>query len=150
MTYEYLSALGQSSTRAAVAHTPSGGEPLLALLGPACRASLRQTPDTPELTEALAAHAGTLDPLWPALARHVARCATDADRDLLEHLARHPEEREPPLSWGLQYYVRGDLLLFEGEAYTSVTLDDLCAEAGIDPPPYLEPMPDEIDIDDVD
>jgi 3',5'-cyclic AMP phosphodiesterase CpdA len=148
VTYEYLSALGQSATRAAVAHARSEGEPLLALLGPACRASLQQAPDTPELTEALAAHDGTLDPLWPALARHIARCATDADRELLEHLARHPEEREPPLSWGLQYYVRGDVLFFEGEAYTSVTLDDLCAEAGIDPPPYLEPMPDEIDLDD--
>ena len=37
-----------------------------------------------------------------------------------------------------------------GEAYTSVTRDDLCAEAGIDPPPYLEPMPDEIVLDDAD
>lgn len=100
--YEYLSAMGQSSTRAAVAHAPSEGEPLLALLSPACRASLWQTPDSAELTAALAAHAGTLDPLWPALARHIARCATDEDRDLLEHLARHPDEREPPLSWGLQ------------------------------------------------
>jgi 3',5'-cyclic AMP phosphodiesterase CpdA len=150
VSYEYLSALGQSSTRATVAHTRSEGEPLLELFGPACRASLRQAPDTPELTAALAAHAGTLDPLWPALARHIARCATDEDRDLLEHLARHPDEREPPLSWGLQYYVRGDVLFFDGESYTSVTLDDLCAEAGIDPPPYLEPMPDEIDLDDAD
>jgi len=49
-----------------VAHAADDGEPLLALLGPACRASLRETPDSPELAAALEIHADTLDPPKPA------------------------------------------------------------------------------------
>jgi hypothetical protein len=62
---------------------------------------------------------------------------------LLEDLARHPEQREGPLSWGLRYYVRGDLV-FDDDSV--VTLDELCARAGLAPPPLLETMPDELDI----
>jgi len=83
------------------------------------------------------------DPPWPALARHVARIWTPKDRALLEDLARHPEKREPPLSWGLQHYVRGDLV-FDDDAV--VTLDELCAQAGLALLPLLEAMPDELDI----
>jgi hypothetical protein len=43
------------------------------------------------------------DPLWPALARHIIGESTDADRDPLETVARHPEAREIPLFWGLRY-----------------------------------------------
>jgi hypothetical protein len=39
--------------------------------------------------------------------------------------------------------VRGDLVL---EDDTVVTLDELCAQAGLAPPPLLEDMPDELDI----
>ena len=45
----------------------------------------------------------------------------------LEDLARHPEKRKPRLSWGLQHYVRGDLVFEDG---TVVMLDELCAQAG--------------------
>lgn len=83
------------------------------------------------------------DPLWPALARHIARMSTPEDRALLEDLVRHPEQRPAPLSWGLRHYVRGDLIFDDGSV---VTLDELCAQAGVAPLPVLETMPDELDI----
>jgi len=85
-----------------------------------------------------------MDPLWPALARHIARLSTPEDKALLEDLARHPEKREPPLSWGLKYLVRGDLVLEGGEV---VTLDELAREVGLEPLPYLEDMPQELEVD---
>jgi hypothetical protein len=69
--------------------------------------------------------------------------STAQDRMLLEDLACSPERREPPLSWGLQYYVRGDLM-FDDDSV--VTLDELCAQVGLEPPPLLEDMPDELNI----
>jgi 3',5'-cyclic AMP phosphodiesterase CpdA len=83
-----------------------------------------------------------LDPFWIAFARHIARISTAEDRALLEDLAAYPEKREPPLSWGLQYIVRGDVLLPDG---TEITLDELCAEAGVAPYQLLEEMPPEIE-----
>jgi hypothetical protein len=59
-------------------------------------------------------------------------------------LAKHPEKREPPLSWGLKYYLRGDLVLEDG---SEVTLDALCARLGLPPLPYLEDMPPELEVD---
>ncbi len=79
------------------------------------------------------------------MARHLARCASAADRALLEDLARHPEKREPPLSWGLQFIVRGDVLLDDG---SFVTLDELCDKADLPHLPYLEELPDEIELPD--
>jgi hypothetical protein len=61
--------------------------------------------------------------------------STNEDRALLADLAAHPELRQPPMSWGLQYIVRGDVLLDDG---TEVTLDGLCDEWGLDHLPYLE------------
>jgi hypothetical protein len=84
------------------------------------------------------------EPLWPALARHIAGWGTDEDRALLEHLAQHPEEREPPLSWGLRYIVRGDVMLDDG---TVVTLDGLCDELGLPRLPYIEDMPTLLEIE---
>ncbi len=84
------------------------------------------------------------DALWPALARHIARRSTEDDRALLGDLARHPERREPPLGWGLQYIVRGDVMLNDG---TVLTLDDLAKETGVEAPPFLEPMPERLEID---
>lgn len=86
------------------------------------------------------------DPLWISLARHVARISTSEDRTLLEDLAAHPEKRESPLSWGLKYIVRGDVLLPDG---THVTLDELCDEAGVERYPLLEEMPSELEQPDV-
>ena len=82
------------------------------------------------------------DTLWPALARHVARLSTPSDRALLTELAEHPERREPPLRWGLQYFVRGDVVFADD---TEATLDELCAEAGLPPLPLLEDMPEELE-----
>ncbi len=62
------------------------------------------------------------------------------DRALLVDLARHPEKREPPLSWGLRFIVRGDVMDNDGEV---LTLDELCGELGLPRLPYLEEMPDE-------
>lgn len=84
------------------------------------------------------------DPLWPAFARHIARQSTPDDRLLLDRLARHPEERQPPLQWGLRFIVRGDLLL-EGGSF--LTLDEVTAPAGLAPLPYLDDMEPELEVD---
>ncbi|ACY17726.1 NACHT domain-containing protein [Haliangium ochraceum] len=124
-----------------VAHDDGGA--LTPLFRIACRASLDETTDTPALTEAVRALPADTDPLWPALARHVARQSTDADRALLESVARDPGLRAPPLSWGLRFFVRGDVLLADGSV---CTLDELCAESGLQPLPALEDMPPEPDL----
>jgi len=69
--------------------------------------------------------------------------STTMDRALLEDLARHPQKRGPPLSWGIQHYVRGDLILNDDSV---ITLDELCTQAELAPLPLLEDMPDELDI----
>lgn len=143
---ELGSVMGRFSPRAALAYAKmlhAHETPVLALFRAACQASFSPG-DARLLTETIrACDAFDGDPLWPALARHVARISTGEHRALLEDLARHPERREPPLSWGLQYYVRGDLM-FDDDSV--VTLDELCAQAGLAAPPLLEDMPDELDI----
>jgi len=138
------SVVGRTSPRAALGYgeVPTG-VPLLALFRAACQASF--APDDASLSAAVVRACDTFDgdPLWPALARHVARISTSGDQALLEDLARHPEQREPPLSWGLQHYVRGDLVFGDDSV---ITLDDLCAQAGLAPLPLLEAMPDELDL----
>jgi hypothetical protein len=62
---------------------------------------------------------------------------------LLINLAQHPEKRDEPLSLGLKYYVRGDLVFEDG---SEMTLDALCDELGLPRLPYLEEMPPEIDL----
>jgi hypothetical protein len=65
------------------------------------------------------------EPLWPALARAVAGQASEGDRALLCSLARDPSQREGALRWGLQFLVRGDVLLPDGSV---VTLEELGLE----------------------
>jgi hypothetical protein len=138
---EYLS-LGRLAGRAFLAAskpterrlTPQG------LLSSACRLSFQH--ENPAKLRIPAKK--LIDPLWPALARHIARRSTPEDRALLEDLARHPEKRKPPLEWGLRFIVRGDLLLDDG---SFLTLDDLAKEAGIEPLPYLDEMEPELEID---
>jgi hypothetical protein len=134
---------GRAAPRAALAHGEVPESSLLALFRAACQASF--LPDDARLCAVAvrACDAFDGDPLWPALARHVARISTSEDRALLEDLARHPDKRQAPLSWGLQHYVRGDLV-FDDDSV--VTLDELCAGAGLPPLPFLEAMPDELDI----
>jgi 3',5'-cyclic AMP phosphodiesterase CpdA len=109
-------------------------------LSAACRLSLRPG----ERSELRLRGSARLDPLWPALARHLARRSTDQDRELLVHLARHPEQREPPLQWGLRFIVRGDLLLEDG---SFLTLDELADQAGIERLPFLDEMEPELEVD---
>jgi hypothetical protein len=82
--------------------------------------------------------------LWRALARHLVRRATPTDCTLLTDLAQHPEKRDSPLAWGLQFIVRGDVLFDDGSI---ATLDELCDEAGVPRLPYLEDLPDELEVD---
>jgi len=74
----------------------------------------------------------------------MARLSTPEDRALLTDLAQHPEKREPPLSWGLQFIVRGDVMLDNGSV---VTLDELADEVDLPHLPYLEDLPDELEVD---
>jgi hypothetical protein len=136
------SATGRAALRASLAHGEiPAGMPLLGLFRLACQASF--APEDAGLAFAVSDACGRFDgdPLWPALARHVARISTSEDVVLLEQLAGHPEKREPPLSWGLQHYVRGDLVLDDDSV---VTLDELCAQVGVPPLSLVEPMPDEL------
>jgi hypothetical protein len=114
------------------------------VLSAACRLSLHPGGDDHALNEALARYEPDLDPLWSALARHLARRTTPEDRALLNDLAQHPEQREPPLAWGLQFIVRGDVLFDDGSV---ATLDELCDEAGVPRLPHLEDLPDELEVD---
>ena len=115
----------------------------MALLRVACRASF--APEITDLCTAVtrACTAFDGDPLWPALARHVARISSAEDRARLESLAGHPEQRRAPLSWGLQYDVRGDLVFADDSV---MTLDELCAQVGRPSLPLLEWMPDDLEI----
>jgi len=111
------------------------------LIALACEAYLGEGDSKPPaLPEAIAEFESDPrhDKLWPALARHVARTSTAQDRDLLEKLARNPDLRAAPLSWGLRFIVRGDVWLNDG---TFVTLDELSARVGLEPLPLLEESP---------
>jgi len=114
------------------------------LLQPACRLYCEPARSAEDLDEALGAFPEDGDALWPALARHIARRSNDKDRALLEGLAQDPKRREPPLRWGLQYIVRGDVMLDDG---TVVTLNELADEAGMPPLPWIEDMPEHLEID---
>jgi Calcineurin-like phosphoesterase len=139
-----LNSWGRVGTRSVLAHVSNPNHhPGLHLFSTASRLSLRPRSDPAPFEQALVTAPADIDPLWPALARHIARRSTPEDRALLEDLACHPEKREPPLSWGLKYYVRGDVILPDG---SEVTLDQLCDEAGLPHLPYLEDMPDELEV----
>ena len=92
----------------------------------------------------LASYSKSTDPLWAALAKHIARLSTKKDRDLLQRLAKHPEKRDPPLQWGLKYIVRGDVVLDDG---TEVELDQLARELDMKPLPFLEDVPQPLEVD---
>ncbi|MDY7230604.1 metallophosphoesterase [Hyalangium rubrum] len=139
---ELQSSQGRSGTRAVLAYTDDANEPKLALFQEACRASLNPRRSATGLSETLTRwEAARGAPLWPALARHLARLSTPQDRALLELLARHPEGQGRTVFWGLKYYVRGDLVLADGG---ELTLNALCDELGLPHLPYLEDMPDEL------
>jgi hypothetical protein len=140
---EAASAVCRASVRAALAHLRRSGDPTseLRLFRCACCVSLGRGSYSQPLSDALERYQG--DPLWPALARHIARRSTLEDRALLEDLAGRPEQREAPVSWALRYYVRGDLVMRDGSV---VTMDEICDELGVPRLPLLENMPPEIDL----
>lgn len=86
------------------------------------------------VVNALSRESSGLDPVWPALALHVAGLSTAADRALLTDLIQNPEKREPPLFWALQFFLRGDVMLENGEIKT---LDELAKNASVETLPYL-------------
>jgi hypothetical protein len=108
---------GFAGTRTIFAHSKDT-DPLTDLLRTACRHSLDPA------RGALAASPFSGDPLWAALARHVARSSTPDDRALLEAHARTPDQAPEPLRWGLRYMVRGDVMFEDGSV---VNLDEIWA-----------------------
>jgi hypothetical protein len=140
-----LLSFGRAGARASLAYAQADEKiPLISLLSQASRLSFHPEQDDSAFEQSLVQLTPTLDSLWPALARHLARRSTPEDCALLTDLAQHPEKREPPLSWGLQFIVRGDVMLRDESV---VTLDELADEAGLPHLPYLEDMPDELEVD---
>jgi hypothetical protein len=105
----------------------------LALIGVACQQSLAGTPGPLPIDNEIQ------EPLWPALARHLSRQSTEEDRQLLNHLARHPKERTRAFGWGLKYTVGGTIRHLDGR---EVPFDKLLP--GL---PYLDEMEPEVDVD---
>lgn len=129
-----LMSIGRDTARAVLAKEKPE-DALWALLAEASRLSIGATTDPSQLKLLLGSTALPNEPLWPALARYLSGCASMEDCALLDDLARHPERRTGPLSWGLQYIVRGDILLNDDSV---VTLDELAAEAKQPLLPYLD------------
>jgi hypothetical protein len=127
--------------RAKLAHLESSPAiPAILLLVLACRVSLHPEWDPELLTQAL--QFLETSGIWTALAKHLARISTDADRKLLTEYAAYPERAQAPLSWGLQYIVRGDVLMKDG---TDIRLDDLAAELSLPVLPLLDELPGELE-----
>ncbi len=116
-------------------------DPLLSLLRRACTTD---SDDDGFLEQAETFEGHTL---WPALARHLARCSTITDQALLTDLARNPDQvtDDEQLCWGLKYWVRGDVMLNNGSVRT---LDDVRACEGLDALPFLEALPQDEDLSD--
>ena len=142
----HLFSAGFAGTRAILAHS-NDPSPLARLFATATRCSLDPTLDPSALTLPFDGHE-----LWPALARHVARISTPADRALLEHYAANPEDADTDLlRWALRYWVRGDIMFEDGSV---MTLDEIWAklrenfpEDDIPDLPLLEDMQPELEID---
>lgn len=133
---------GRSQARAALVNFAGTLTTEHKLIAEACRLSFALNTKTGQLGKFIKQLDSNVDPLWPALARHIARRSTKSDRELLTDLAKHPEKREPPISWGLQFIVRGDVMMDDGSV---ISLDELSDELFLPRLPYLEDMPDELE-----
>lgn len=129
-----LSSINVAFPRSTMARIHSSEGPLRAL-AIACQESLSPGRFKKGFKIAMTELNSSLDPLWGSLARHLARQSHQEDQKLLQSLAAHPEFRKPPLSWGLKYIVRGDVMLDTGEV---VTLDELTDQANLPRLSYLE------------
>jgi len=130
---------GPMAVRALLAHVePMSSDVRMALIALACKASLHPEASPRGLKRAIGSYPEQADPLWPALARHLADRSTINDVHLLESVARDPTQRDGPLSWGLQYIVRGDVVLDDG---SELTLDSIWSDLGRPAPPLLLDQP---------
>jgi hypothetical protein len=111
-----------------------GCDDRVALLASACRSFLDV--GAQDLDDRLD-RARAMDPLWPALARYLSGEPAEADPALLTRTAELAEHRDPILSWGLRFYVRGDIVMDDGE----LTLDEICRAAGRPRLPLLDGHP---------
>jgi nucleoside phosphorylase len=137
---DVVSFAGRACSRSAVAYCelPVEVPEVLRLLRLGCRASLSPGDESLRSQVAEASQSFEGDRLWCALTRHLAGVASNDDRSFLIDAASRPERRQAPLAWGLQFYVRGDLMLDDGSI---VTLDQLSARAGHESIPLLEEVP---------
>lgn len=71
---------------------------------------------------------------WKSLAATLKNVATAEQKAHLAQAISNPESCLAPLSWGVQFFLRGDILLPDGEV---VSLDELCRDAGVEPPPLI-------------
>lgn len=138
---DLISIAGFAGARASIfrlLHQADSHKP--SLLEAACEISVH--PGRTELSDELlnASQGSLLSPLFLSLARHVGRISSHEDRARLTHAAEHPSDFPSPLSWGLQYYVRGDVLAAEG----SIHFDSLCTSADGSPLPLIDELPPEI------
>lgn len=167
-----IGSYGRGGARARLAAPQSMGESDAArrLLAAACRLSLRHDGDAEEFERTLAAYDDP-EPLWPALAKHLARQADEDDEKLLRAAAEFPERYcgEGYLQSGLRFIVRGDVRVddwylqrfpddavlqglvrgrLDADGAAILTLDEIAAAYGVDVDlPYLEPMEDELEVD---
>ena len=130
--------------RALAARLEYPKEPLTRLCAAACEISLQPEGDAAAFDAALAAaKRRRVDPLWLALALHLARRSDDRDRRLLTERVASAHEDDSPLGWGLRYIVRGDVLLDGGRV---ITLDELSDLHGLPRLPLLKEMPYELEV----
>lgn len=126
--------------------------PEIQLMAEACRISSGEPGRWDDFEKCLDNCRTVVDPLWPALARLLAGRSEEGDHDYLREVARKAEEAKPPLRWGLQYLVRGDVVLSTGVVRKledfmdsgSVAIEPELAYLGRAPgpvPPYRDASP---------
>ncbi len=86
----------------------------------------------------------------PGVAHHVTQRSNNRQdvffvyEDGRVYLVKNPRHDDPEIADWLKYIVCGDVVFDDG---TEATLDELCAEIGEEPLPYLEPMPPLLEVD---
>jgi len=135
--------LGWGCARTLIAEM-DGAITLITLFAKACKLSLDPKQDPNAFIQMVAEMDGAPEMrFWLPFACHIARLSNGQDREQLEDSVRHPEKQADPFSWGLRYMVRGDVMLLDGSV---VTLDELSDELNLPRLPYVEEMPEEIEL----
>lgn len=136
-----IASMGHYCTAFAIAMSAAtvSENPAWLLLRATCRAILKF--DDRRLVKAqLERWPDSEDLLWPALARYLLGEAKQEDRQLLLDLAQDPSLRQGPLSWGLAYYVRGDVVMPDGDG-DDLLLDEISRKYGLTTLPHLGEIP---------